>query len=322
MTARVLVLVLLLSTALVELEAAPGQQRVGEMLRRVTQHATAVGDLAKRAGSTALLTMLLAMPLTGAAEAAKADDGKWWGISGGVKAPDEMRGVFYVLAKGATHAEQPFREVVYVGQLPAIGAMLIGNHLGTFVDSNMATEFALYDNDGLVLDNLEFKVVTSIPTPARHLQTDIYAVKGLDLSSDYTPLSIGMFPIDQIGEELLVVSYRHWFHEGVHGGHHDLDAVWRSCEVTQGGWHAADIGASNCYPAAAAHAAVFSARTLQLVGFHGGSNKLDPIHVGGISDALIVMMRIFGVAIEAMDSRAVPADKKMLATTWGRLKSE
>lgn len=318
---RVLVLTLVVSAAL---EAAPVKQRVGAALRSAGQHVVTAGNFAQRAGSAALLMALLASPLAAENVGLQEELVGWHAFdSEPVGGTAELPSVFYVLAKGATHAEQPFREVVYVGDFQAGNAVFMGDHLRSFLSNNAATEFALYDNDGLVLDNVSFQQIAKFPVLDGFREAGVYAVDGLQLADEYTPLRIRKFPTNVVGKELLVVSYQHRWGRIFHD-HEDLPAVWRSCEVKRGGWPEADIGVSDCSPSSVLHAPVFLAETLQLVGFSGG-HGFELVPVGGVDNNMIVFLNLFGlmdtaVAEEETIERSV-TPHKMLATTWGKIKS-
>lgn len=327
MSSRVLVvaLALVLSAELVGLEVASGQPRVGAVLRSVGEHATAVGNFARLAGSSALLMALLSTPLDAMPVprgTLQNEDMKGWNAVTDAE-PDAFRSIFYVVAKGATHYEQPMRDVAYIGDFQGGSgdAMLLGNQLHAFLQKNAATEFALYSRDGLLLDNVQFTKIAIFPTSGAEFTPDIHIVEGLQLATDYTPLSMSKFPVNAVDEELLAVSYWHAYK---HNSHHDVAPIWRSCEVKPGGWEEADIGNSNCFPNGAPKGIpILLAESLQLVGFHGVGFGFELVPVGGITQDVLTMMTLFDLIntnVVTPPPRSVDTEG-VLATTWGRIKS-
>ena len=314
MVLRIFVAVLLLSLGAEWAVASPLRQRLRTVWQEVGQHADKLKGAVKHTGIAAGVAALVFMggvavsPL----EAQQGLNIHWRDIND--DSPAEFKSVFYLVAKGDTHDEQSYLEVIYVGNDKNGNALLMGNYLNWIVNNWGEAGLALYGYDGLIEDNIQLEEIEGghFPILRGYAEISIHAAEGLNLSADYKPLDVRTFPFDDTEGKLEMVTYWHVYE---HDHHYNIPAIYRTCRIVPNdGWNRVGVGASYCLPDGAWGSPLFWAKTRQVVGFHDGVSR-EVVTVASISKELVKFLR-------NIQNRpyAVSAGGK-LPTTWGHIKS-
>ncbi len=162
--------------------------------------------------------------------------------------------------------------IVYVGNTRT-GEPLFA---GIFLYWHAIDYIRFYSSRGLLIKGFEQRDVMIFPDPlGLYAELTVFTIKDFSLPEGYVPVMPAMFPLEDVGRELVMSQY------GVHVDDpdtlFDLPLRQRSnCQIIDAlGWGNVGIGRHNCAPIPGAHssygAPIFDAITGELLGFYGGS---------------------------------------------------
>ncbi len=226
-------------------------------------------------------------------------------------------GVFYIALRNPEYSH--IHHVVYVGDT-ATGEPMFA---GMFLVGHEKDYIRLFGDLGPIDQGFMQRTVKIFRDPLDlYAEVTVFTIKDLNLRGRYTPVTLELFPIAEVGLELQMLQYG--VREDDPESLANLPLRQRACKTLEANvWGELGIGRHTCTQIDGAHGSSFGtpifrvvSGNLVLVGFHGGTTHKGVNQAEGMTQELVDYV----TAQQTNPTRVTSQGK--VAATWGELKKK